>query len=120
MTVCLLGISMSPLNAKRKAPAKVSAVEHAGVRYRVEPWVIENGQRKKAGVIKAQDIKTGTEIWSITVYVVGQKSGLESDVRDVFINALSFDGDKNRLIVKNERGDTYWVDIKKRVSVHVL
>jgi hypothetical protein len=111
---------MSSVNAKRKAPASVSVVEHAGVRYLVEPYTIEDGERKNAGVITAQDIKTGTEIWSITVYVVDRQPGLESDVQDVFINALSIDADKNLLIVKNERGHTYWVDLKKRVSVHVL
>ena len=118
--LCLLGGYMSSVHAKRKAPARVEPVELAGVRYAVDPWATENGTRIKGGVIKAHNLETNAVLWSLTVYVVEQTPGLESDVQDVFIKRLSIDPSKKRLIIENERNHTYWVDVEKRVSVHVL
>ena len=118
--LCLSGASMSIVNAKRKAPASVQPVDHAGIRYAVDPWATENGARIKGGVVTARNLETNALIWTLTVYVVDQKPGLESDVQDVFVKSLSIDAAKNRLIIQNEKNHTYWLDIDKRVSVHVL
>jgi hypothetical protein len=92
--------------AKRTAPKDVKPIVHEGVKY-LTPH--DNGRE---GKIIAEDEKTGKKLWEAVVYKVKIDPNLEEDVQWVFISGLELHG--NKLIVSNEKGDSYAVDIKTK------
>jgi hypothetical protein len=98
-------------DAKRAAPGEVSPVIWNGVRYAAAP----HGGCGFAhpGCVEASDAETGQTLWKIEVYQIQYRPDLEKDVQDVFIISLKVEG--NRLVVTNERGEIYEVNLETRV-----
>ena len=103
--------------AKRAAPKEVLPVEHAGVQYVVTHFGLFNGTGHNGGYIEARDKKSSKKLWGLQVYKTKYDKGLERDVQDVFISSITLNKDKTLLIVKNERGKVYHVDIVKKAVV---
>lgn len=114
------------VQGKRAAPPDVWPVVYNGVRYvalrsRVVEWRdVNNGYMswtdekldQNGGYIEARDEKTDALLWRLKVYTVAHNAALERDVQDVFIKSMEIrDG---ALIVVNERGDRFSVDLKDR------
>ena len=106
--------------AKRVARPVPPPVVTGAVKYVVVPWAAQSGLGHNGGYIEARDAKSDTKLWGVTVYHVEYTPKLEKDVQDVFITSLTLDADKNRLIVVNEAGHTYWVDLGSRTVTHVV
>lgn len=112
MTVAALACAWVPaVQAKRAAPAHVAPVEHDGVRYVVKHWASESGLAHNGGFVEAQDVASGRKLWGVEVYSVTYDPSRERDVQDVFIVSLRLDAAGRRLVVQDERGETYWVDL---------
>jgi len=97
-----LGCSVNMVEAKRLPPQKVEPVIYNGVKY--------TATHEKMGYVQAWDIKTGKKLWEKKVYDVKIDSYMEADVQWVFITNLSIKDGK--LIVVNENGDKYEIDIE--------
>ena len=110
---------MTPIFAKRKGPATVASVEHAGIQYVVEHWKFKSGLNHNGGYIEARDAKSGAKLWGLRVYAINQNPNLESDVQDLFIVSMTLDDSKKRLIIRNEANHTYWVDLAQRTATFV-
>ena len=103
--------------AKRGDPKQIAPVVSGGVKY-IAPDVMPNylsiyGASKcfrSGGCVEARDRKTGKLLWQVEVYQTIYDPNVEMDVQSVYINLLKIDRDK--LIVKNERGERYAVDLK--------
>lgn len=74
-----------------------------------------NSRKQNGGYIEARDLKTNEVLWGIQVYETQTDPKLETDVQDVFITALSIDGDT--LKVSNERGEIYLVALATRKAI---
>ena len=61
------------------------------------------------GCIEAWDTSSKQLVWRRQIYAVRYDVELERDVQDVFIEAIELQ--KSKLLVKNERGSAYELDL---------
>lgn len=111
-------VSMSddtPLNiaGDRNAPPRVPAVVRDGVRYEQNLGAREAEFGQVGGVLSARNAASGALLWSIKVYDNRRQPGLEGDVQDVFFRSMAFDA-KGRLVIENETGRRFAVDVATR------
>jgi hypothetical protein len=126
MKIFSLGIILSSILllpqlavAKRGAPKDVPAVVSGGIKY-IAPDVMpkyrsiygESKCLRSGGCVEARDRQTGKLLWQVEVYQTKYDPNLEQDVQVVYINYLKID--RGKLIIKNEQGDRYMVDLKTR------
>lgn len=105
---CILAISgmvCSLALAERMPPKEVAPIYYKGVKF-IAPT-------NKMGIVEAWDIETNKKVWEKKVYQVFFNPLMERDVQDVFISSLSIEGEK--LVVVNERGKRFEIDIPKNV-----
>lgn len=110
--VLLTIILASNSEAKRLPPTEVNPVEKDGIQYRAPHWGVTEGRNQNGGYIEAWDVKRHKRLWGIQVYKSEINPAKERDVQDVFITTLAFQGIE--LLVRNERGEVYSVDVMKR------
>lgn len=92
--------------AKRLAPDPVPPVIHDGVKYLAPN---DNGRE---GIVEARKADTGEKLWEVVVSTIKIDPKMEEDVQWVFITRLELSGDK--LLVTNEHGEHYALDLKTR------
>jgi hypothetical protein len=63
--------------------------------------------------------QTGEELWVQKIYEIAYDDDLEADKQDVAITDLKLSRWRNRLTVKNERGERYQVDLATRAVTRV-
>src|SRR5882672_12320864 len=88
--------------AKRGEPKLVPSLVHDGVEYRAP--------HERMGFVEAFDRASRRQLWETRVYYVVIDPLLERDVQDIFITGLQVQGGK--LLVSNEAGKSYRVDLK--------
>jgi hypothetical protein len=103
LAVCVPGVA----HAKRTAPPKVQPVVYEGVRY-----LAPNDDGRRA-YVRAWDTKSSQMRWEVTVFRNHINPLLEEDVQWVFIKKLSVL--EGGLVVVDERGRAYRIDLKTRV-----
>jgi hypothetical protein len=86
----------------------VRPVTVAGVTYVAPGWPI--------GVSIAKDAFSNRELWRKRIYTLRYDHRLEQDVQDVFITSLAV-RDGNALIITNERGERYVLDLSTRIVI---
>ena len=64
------------------------------------------------GFVVATDTTSHKELWRERIYTVRINPVLERDVQDVFITSLVVE--RGALIITNERGDRYTLDLATR------
>jgi hypothetical protein len=108
IAVCIVVLASADVSAKRLAPEPVKPVTVAGVTYVAPGWPI--------GIIIAKDASSNRELWRKRIYILPYDRRLERDVQDVFITSLAVRGG-NALIITNERGERYILDLSTRKVV---
>ncbi len=100
--------------AKRRAPPKVPAVTLNGTRYEqaVLPRDETTGQR--TGWLAAFRGASEELLWRVRVYELAVDPALEGDVQDVYFKTMTATPDGHALLVENERGQRYMVDVRTR------
>jgi outer membrane protein assembly factor BamB len=94
----------APASAKRLAPQPVAPVVAEGIRY--------SAPLDAMGFVVATDAGANKELWRVRIYEVRMDPKLERDVQDIFITSLAVkDG---TLLITNERGEKYALDLKTR------
>lgn len=104
VSLVALLLAVTPVTAKRSAPQPVAPVTANGVEYTAPP--------EQMGFVIATDTKTHKELWRARIYAVRIDPNLERDVQDNFITTLVIEG--GSLIVTNERGESYLLDLATR------
>ena len=102
--IALLVVSIATTAlAKRIEPKPVPPIIKDGIEY--------SAPSAHMGFVVAKWIKTNRQIWSKQIYVVKYeyKYGLEEDAQRCFIKSLKLEG--NQLIITNEEGSTFSLDI---------
>lgn len=97
--------------AKRGGPQDVEPVIYDGVKYVAVHWGFVRKLEQNGGYVEAFDQRTGKQLWRIRVYMITY-DGREKDVQDVFITKLGIE--QGRLIVTNEKGEKFSVDLKMK------
>jgi hypothetical protein len=103
-------------SAKRRVP-KVEPVTAGKIRYEALRGARSRGFNQNGGVIAAVDTKTDKELWTLLVYETKYDANEEADVQDVFITRLKLADKGKTLVVENEKGKKFTVDIEKRMVV---
>jgi len=105
--VCVAVAWLLPISAlaKRAAPKPVAPVTYEGVQYQA-PLIVD-----RMGFVEAIDVTSGKKLWESRIYRVWIIPVLyEEDNQWVFITNLKIQNGK--LLVKNEAGKTFQVDLK--------
>lgn len=97
---------------KRLAPAKVSPVTAGKVRYEVIPFGIDRGFSQDSGIIRAVNVTSGAELWTLQLFEIAKDTDMEADKLEDYIVQLKMLNGK--LIANTERGKRFVVDINKR------
>lgn len=96
---------------KRKGPKPLKPLKLNGVRYVEIRDARARGLNQPGGVIAAIDEKSGQELWSVLVYQTVYDEREESDVQDVYITHLDLSTDGLALLITNERGQRFAVNL---------
>jgi hypothetical protein len=109
------------VSAKRGNIPKVPALRVGDVRFeqaRLSRKEADGGQR--LGYLAAYKGDTDELLWRVRVYTIAYVPELEGDVQDVFFTAMRLSPDGRQILVDNERGKRFAVDIDGEHTVHVL
>lgn len=94
----------TPAFAKRSAPKPVPPVTAGSIEY--------SAPRELMGFVVATDIARRKELWRERIYTVHINPALERDVQEVFITSLAVE--RGTLLIANERGESFAVDLATR------
>ncbi len=120
LSIILLLCLTQGVFAKRLAPAEVESVTYDGVVYSVLKWGKVKGLDQNGGYLIAKDKKTKKVLWQKRIYKIKYSKQLETDIQDIFITKLSLSDDKKDLVINNERGETYHLNLKTKEVIHVI
>ncbi|MDP2905352.1 MAG: hypothetical protein Q8O22_03515 [Candidatus Omnitrophota bacterium] len=112
---CLL-LSINIAEAKRGIPPGLSPVIYKGIKFIASHWPKHekiNGKKIDIWYVEGWNVEKNSKVWEKEVYRISIDNFLEYDVQMVFITSLSIEKDK--LVIVNERGKKYQVDIPKNI-----
>jgi hypothetical protein len=99
---------------KRLAPEPVTPISFEGRRYEVIDFGKARGLDQNGGYVAAIDEASGLELWVQRVYRIRYERRLEGDKQDVFITRLTLLPATRALLIENERGARYRLDLHNR------
>lgn len=118
LAAALAGTAAGPAGAdgqrERTAPADVPPVLHKGVRYEVVHWGKARGLGQNGGLVAAVDAASGRELWVVRVYAIDYTVDKEPDRLDVFITSMKLDRDRRALVLTDENGRRFGLDLATR------
>ena len=98
---------------KRRAPPKVPGVTLEGIRY--EQAVLARGEAdggQRTGYLAAYRGASDERLWRLRVYELKMDAHLEGDVQDVYFKSMVATPDGHGLLIENERGDRFAVNVR--------
>jgi hypothetical protein len=102
---------------RREVPAP-AALLHQGVRYEAVHWTQARGLGQNGGYVQALDPSTGSVLWVHRIYAIAYDPAMEQDKQDRFITRLAVAENGEALLVVDERGGRYLLDLRThRVSI---
>ena len=102
------------LHADRNPPPRLPPLVREGVRYerRIGDEAVDG---QVGGLLAAYEVGTGRLLWTLAVYDNRRDPMFEGDVQDIFFSEMRFEPDGSLLVV-NERGERFRVDVEARES----
>ena len=107
---------MPAKSAKIAAPDDVPPVTVGGTRYEAVHWGKSLGFAQNGGHVRAVDVASGATLWVAEVYRIDYRPELEADKQDTFIVALQPVDGGETLIVTDDRGRRWRLDLARRVA----
>jgi hypothetical protein len=104
---------------KRGPPPAAPSVSASGVRYAAVTWGSQRGLDQNGGYVAATDLKTGRELWVAKVYSTPRDPTMEGDKQDLFIKRLKLIEKGRALLVTDERGGRYRLDLATRLATQL-
>lgn len=104
--------------AKRPPPPRVPAVTIGDTTYQ-QMLGSAGGFDQSSGLLVAYVGDATVPDWTIAVYEVTYQPNLERDVQEVFFTSMTQRGSESVLVIENERGAVYEVDLDARTSTKV-
>jgi hypothetical protein len=112
-------VSARVVESKKAAPKTVAPVTHGGIRYEAPHFGSSGGRDQNGGYVQARAADDDRLLWERMVYRIRYDPALERDVQDVFITSLSLSEDGRRLLVDNDKGERYEMDLGSGAVVAV-
>jgi hypothetical protein len=107
------------IEKERASIPEPAPVSHAGFRYQAILWGRVRNLPQNGGYVAAIDEKTGKEQWLVKIYDAPPSDGKEQDKLDIFITHIELDSDPRYLLVTNERGAVFRLDLQTRAVTAV-
>lgn len=101
----------APVAKKRAGPEPVAPVMLGTIRFEAPVDGKARGQGQNGGFVVAHDAATGAELWSARLYTTVYAGNMEADKQDVFIVEMKASPDGRALLVTDERGWRWRVDL---------
>lgn len=96
---------------KRVGPPQVEPVTVGEVRYEALHWGRERGLEQNGGYVVAVDASSGRQLWTARIYRIEYVPKLETDVQDIFIRSIEPSANGRELLVTDERGRRFVLDL---------
>ena len=96
---------------KRRAPPEVPPVVVNGMRYEAPLLGQPYGYAQDGGIVVARRADTGALDWTRRVYDVVRDAAMEGDKQDVFIERMTLSPDRRRLLIFNEHGHIFELNL---------
>lgn len=109
----------NPPQASRPAPPAVPPVFHKGVRYEQDMESTQHGGDPFGGYLMAVDAATGARLWILKIYQVTPQTVPGLPTFDRFFKRMALVSDRDELLIEDEAGGRYLVDLVRR-SVTVV
>ena len=109
-------VDAAPVAKKRAAPEPVDPVVIGAVRYEAPADGKARGLGQNGGVVVARDAASGAELWTAKVYPIAYAANLEADKQDVFIFDMKASPDGRALLVTDERGRRWRLDLASHAA----
>lgn len=104
-------------NASRGAPPRVPPVVIDGIRYSQVLSPRRVGiDAYGGGWMVAHDDRTGEQLWTLRVYEIVFNLDDEIDVQETYFERMDRVHGRRELLVRNERGDRFLVDVDTRTA----
>lgn len=103
--------STSMIHASRAAPPRLPPVEIDGVRYEQVLNGRKLGLPRNGGYLAAVEVATGGRRWVLSIYDVPIDPQIESDVQEVYFSRMERVAGRAALLIENERGERFIVDL---------
>ena len=107
----------APVAKKRAGPEPVAPVMPGTIRFEAPVDGKARGQGQNGGFVVAHDAATVAELWSALLYTTVYAANMEPDKRDVFIVEMKASPDGRALLVTDERGRRWSVDLASHAVV---
>jgi hypothetical protein len=122
ITTCILvGLTSSAVFSKKKFPTLPNPVIYNGIIYQADQNYNDLGKYyENMGIIKAIDLKSIKELWRKQLYKIKLSNQMEADVQMVFITEIQMDTIQNVLIIKNEDGNIYHINLTNNNSYQII
>jgi hypothetical protein len=101
-------------SVSRPAPPMVRFVVFEGIKYRQVLDATPFGKDQRTGYLAAYPENDDEPVWLLKVYTTTRVEHLEQDVQDVFFTKMELDADKRQLLIENESGNSFVVDIDSK------
>lgn len=98
----------------REGPDPVEPVVSGNVRYEAVHWGKAVGLEQNGGYIRAFDAGSGEELWTLKIYDIDYSRDMEPDRLDVFITGLTLSDGGRTLLIDDEDGRRFAVDLGTR------
>lgn len=102
------------LDKKRREPASVPSIEINSLRYEAVLFGTPFGYEQDGGILVVRDAKTGRLEWTQRIYAIDELDSIESDKQDVFISAMELSHSGKQLLITNERGTRFEMNLSDR------
>jgi hypothetical protein len=99
---------------KRVGPAAVAPVVTNGIRIEALNASRKRGLPQNGGYLEAFDVASGNSLWLLRVYEIAYDGKMEEDVQDRFIEKLELKPDGENLLVTDEFGKRFEVNLRSR------
>jgi hypothetical protein len=108
------------LFAKRVAQPIVSPIVTPHTIYSAVSTGVEKGQEIRGGFIEARHSKHRKLLWKTKIYQTDYDLKLERDVQDIFIKTLTHEKSHNLLVMSDEKGRVFVLDLKSQKFTQIL
>ncbi len=98
--------------AKRRGPRSIPPVYFKGKKIVVRHWARSSRYNQNGGVIEIRQGRLNKLVRTVLVYKIHYKPNLERDVQDVFIKSMKLLRHPQVLLVVNEKGRKYIVNLR--------
>ena len=104
---------------KRREPEPVPPIEFEGMRYEAPLAGSLYGYQQDGGIVIARNLANNTLAWSQRIYENEYESDIEEDKQDVFIAKMILTADNAALLIENEHGVEFRLNLCDRSALRI-